>query len=181
MSVFTISQHFELVTDTVMGGISQGTLTREIVRGRHAYRLRGTVSLENNGGFIQMAAGLPFGSGPSVEPQDEDSSAFDASTLTGIELGTIGNTSLDSLGLRPNRETYNIHLRTSDLTRPWQSYRQSFIAGPEWETHRIPFTDFAPHRTEIPLDLSKLRRIGILAIGRVFEADVSVSRLRLYQ
>lgn len=149
---------FQLVTDTVMGGVSQGTLTQETVLGRQAYRLRGRVSLENNGGFIQMAADL-----------NNDGSVLDASAFTGIELDVTGNS-----------ETYNIHLRTSDLTRPWQSYRQSFIAGPEWETHRIPFTDFAPHRTEMPLDITKLRRISILVIGRAFEADVSVGSFRLY-
>lgn len=149
---------FQLITDTVMGGVSSGTLIRETVGGREAYRMRGMVSLENNGGFVQMAMDL-----------NPDGSVMDASTFTGIELEVIGNS-----------ETYNIHLRTSDLTRPWQSYRQSFIAGPEWETHRIPFTDFAPHRTEMPLDITKLRRIGILAIGRAFEADVSMASLRLY-
>ena len=143
---------FSLVSDTVMGGRSSGTLTRETVQGREAWRLQGTVSLENNGGFIQMAADVPGASG-----------------FTGIELSATGN-----------GETYNIHLRTSDLTRPWQSYRQSFIAGPEWETHRIPFADFAPHRTEAPLDLSRLRRIGIVAIGREFEADVSVANVAFY-
>lgn len=158
MISFTISEPFQLITDTVMGGVSSGTLTRETVGGREAYRMRGMVSLENNGGFVQMAADI-----------NPDGALFDASAFTGIELDVTGNT-----------ETYNIHLRTSDLTRPWQSYRQSFIAGPEWETHRIPFTDFTPHRTEMPLDITKLRRIGILAIGRVFEADVSVARLRFY-
>lgn len=160
---------FHLVTDTVMGGVSRGTLTRETVHGRQAYRLRGMVSLENNGGFIQMAADLPFGSGPSAGLRDKDGSTFDASTHAGIELDATGNGG-----------TYNIHLRTSDLTHPWQSFRQSFIAGPAWETHRIAFTDFMPHRTETPLDLTKLRRIGILAIGRVFEADVSVSGLHFH-
>lgn len=149
---------FQLITDTVMGGVSQGTLTQETVLGRQAYRLRGRVSLENNGGFVQMAADL-----------NPDGSPLDASAFTGIELDATGNS-----------ETYNIHLRTSDLTRPWQSYRQSFIAGPEWETHRIPFTDFASHRTEMLLDITKLRRISILAIGRAFEADVSVGSFRFY-
>lgn len=149
---------FQLVTDTVMGGVSQGTLTQEMVLGRQAYRLRGMVSLENNGGFIQMAADL-----------QPDGSATDASAFAGIQIDLTGN-----------GETYNIHLHTSDLTRPWQSYRQSFIAGPEWETHRIPFTDFTAHRTQTPLDITKLRRIGILAIGRAFQADISVSDLQFY-
>jgi hypothetical protein len=129
-----------------------------MVQGREAWRMRGLVSLENNGGFIQMAADL-----------QPDGSATDASAFAGIQIDLTGN-----------NETYNIHLRTSDLTRPWQSYRQSFIAGTQWETHRIPFADFTPHRTETPLDITKLRRIGILAIGREFQADISFSDLRFY-
>ncbi|MFK7792055.1 MAG: CIA30 family protein [Devosiaceae bacterium] len=147
-----------LITDGVMGGRSSGTLTHETVQGREAVRMRGTVSLENDGGFIQMAADL-----------NTDGSPLDASNFNGIEVTATGN-----------GETYNFHLRTSNITRPWQSYRQSFIAGSTWETHRIPFTDFAPHRIEAPLDITTLQRIGILGIGRVFEADISISELRFY-
>lgn len=120
--------------------------------------MRGAVSLENNGGFIQMALDLA-----------PDGAAVDASVFNGIALDVLGND-----------ETYNLHLRTTDVTRPWQSYRQSFIAGPEWETHHIPFSDFAPHRIETPLNPAKLRRIGVLAIGRAFDADVSVGGVRFY-
>ncbi|MEM6711168.1 MAG: CIA30 family protein [Pseudomonadota bacterium] len=162
---------FEFVADTVMGGRSSGALTREMVARRQAWRLTGTVSLENNGGFIQMAADL-----------SDEGRAVDASDRTGIAFQAIDSSI--ARGLWPNRgkngETYNIHLRTTDLTRPWQSYRQSFIAGPEWETHRIPFTDFTPHSTSIPLNTSRLRRIGIVAIGRAFEADVSIANVGFY-
>jgi hypothetical protein len=149
---------WQFIADGVMGGVSRGSMTRESVEGREAYRLRGSVSLDNNGGFIQMALDLA-----------PDGSPIDARGYQGIELDVTGN-----------GETYNLHLRTTDVTRPWQSYRQSFIAGPTWEIHRIPFTDFAPHRIDTPLDVTKLRRIGILAIGREFEADVSVAGMRFF-
>lgn len=148
--------NWQFIADGVMGGVSQGAMDRETVGGRDAYRMRGAVSLENNGGFIQMALDLA-----------PDGTAVNASAFTGIALNVLGN-----------GETYNLHLRTTDVNRPWQSYRQSFIAGPIWETHRIPFADFTPHRIEALLDVTKLRRIGILAIGREFEADISVSGLR---
>jgi hypothetical protein len=151
--------NWQFIADGVMGGVSQGAMAREAVEGREAYRMRGQVSLENNGGFIQMALDLA-----------PDGAAVDASAFTGIALDVAGN-----------GETYNLHLRTADVTRPWQSYRQSFIAGPDWETHRIPFSDFAPHRIDVPLDVTKLRRIGILGIGREFRADVSVGGVRFYR
>ena len=44
-----------------MGGISQGTMRREAVDGRPALRIEGDVSLENNGGFLQIALDLARG------------------------------------------------------------------------------------------------------------------------
>lgn len=149
---------FTLIADTVMGGRSSGTLTRETVQGKEAMRLRGQVSLENNGGFIQMAADV-----------NADGTPADLSACTGVEIEACGN-----------GQTYNVHLRTSDVSRPWQSYRQSFIAGPQWEAHRIPFSDFTPHRIDSPLDTTRLTRIGIIAIGQEMEADVSVASVRFY-
>jgi hypothetical protein len=147
------------VADTVMGGVSRGLLRSETVQGRAAKRLTGQVSLENNGGFVQMAADLA-----------EDGSSIDASDWTGLEVDVTGN-----------GEAYNIHLRTDDVTRPWQSYRASFEAPRGWTSLRYAFADFEPYRIDRPLDLTGLRRIGIVAIGRVFEADVAVSGLRFYR
>ena len=147
---------WELIADQVMGGVSQGTMRRETVAGRPAIRMRGDVSLENNGGFLQIALDLrPDGKG------------LDANDRQGLEIDAYGN-----------GEEYNLHLRTADVTRPWQSYRQSFIASPEWKTFRLNFEDFKPHRIETPLDLTTLRRIGIVAIGRAFSADIAIGGVR---
>ena len=101
-----IGTTWQLVTDRVMGGVSNGTMLRDTIAGRSAIRMHGDVSLENNGGFIQIALDLAG-----------DSGTVDASAWRGIELDVFGN-----------GETYGLHLRTPDLTRPWQSYRQSFKA-----------------------------------------------------
>ena len=148
---------WEMVSDQVMGGVSDGTLAHEALRGRMALRLTGLVSTENNGGFLQMARDLGEGQG------------MDASGYTGLELDVLGN-----------GEVYNIHLRTADVTRPWQSYRASFTAPRNWTTLKLPFEDFEAHRITSPLDLKSLRRIGIVAIGKAFTADVAVADLRLY-
>jgi hypothetical protein len=66
------------------------------------------------------------------------------------------------------------------VARPWQSYRQSFVARPEWQTVRLPFAGFEPHRIAAPLDLSTLRRIGIVAIGRAFHADIAIAGVRFH-
>jgi hypothetical protein len=152
----TIGTHWQLFTDRVMGGVSNGTMGREMVAGRPAVRMRGDVSLENNGGFVQIAVDLM-----------PDGKATDASGWNGVELDVFGN-----------GEEYNIHLRTEDLTQPWQSYRQSFCADPQWQTVRFRFQDFVPYRTDIALDIRRSRRIGIVAIGRAFSADICVGGLR---
>ena len=71
-------------------------------------------------------------------------------------------------------------LRTLDLERPWQSYRQMFIAKDKWEVIKLAFNNFEQYRTEKKLNLSKLRRLGIVAIGKEFSADISVARILFY-
>ncbi len=142
-----------------MGGVSKATMARETVEGRAAIRLRGSVSLENNGGFVQIS--LDF---------SPDGGAFDASVWSGIEVDIFGN-----------REEYALNLRTTDLTRPWQSYRQTFRAEPRWQTIKLPFKSFVPNRTDIPLDTHRLRRLGIIGIGREFLADISIGGVRFYR
>lgn len=118
--------------------------------------MRGDVSLENNGGFVQIALDLAPG-GKSI----------DASAWEGVELDVFGN-----------GKEYSLHLRSEDLTRPWQSYRQSFRADQQWRTIPFRFGDFVPYRTETPLNVRRIRRIGVVAIGSAFSADLSVGGLR---
>ncbi|MDH3314991.1 MAG: CIA30 family protein, partial [Gammaproteobacteria bacterium] len=79
-----------------------------------------------------------------------------------------------------NGERYSVHLRTADIVRPWQSYRAHFEAPPEWREIRLPFADFKPYRLEAPLDLTRLRRIGVVAIGRAFFADLRLGEIGFY-
>jgi len=148
--------NWEFVADTVMGGVSTGHVTWDAQR--RVARLTGDVSLENNGGFVQMAA--------DFEPGRQ---LFDASGFDGVELE-----------LRGNGEVYDLRLRTDALTRPWQSFRTDIAAPADWTVLRVPFTAFEAHRTEAAFDPSRLRRVGILAIGRAFSADVSVRSFGFY-
>ncbi|MBY5934223.1 CIA30 family protein [Tateyamaria omphalii] len=153
-----LTPDWEYVADTVMGGVSSGQAVIEVVEGREAVRLTGAVSLENNGGFVQIAFDLAGGG------------AFDASGYAGVALDVLGN-----------GESYDLRLRTDALTRPWQSFRSEFVANEAWTTIRIPFTAFEAHRTDASFDPSRLRRIGILAIGREMQADIAVSGVRFYR
>lgn len=150
---------WEYVADTVMGGVSEGGMQQEMYRGRMATVLRGAVSLENNGGFIQIAF--------DIRP---DGTGVDASDWDGIALVNCGN-----------GERYDIRLRTDQLSRPWQSFRTEFTAGAEWRTQRIPFATLVSHRTDALFDASQLRRIGVLAIGREFQAELAVAGICFYR
>ncbi len=145
-------------SDRVMGGVSQETIALTEINGRRCIRLTGDVRLENNGGFIQIALDL------APEGQTLDASAYDGVLLVA----------------RGNGESYGVHLRTPDCIRPWQSYRAGFIAAPEWREITLPFDRFEPHRLTAPLDVRHLRRLGLVAIGRAFHADLAVSTVCLY-
>lgn len=148
---------WRLVTDQVMGGISSGKLTLDTYRGSDCLRMQGNVSTENNGGFVQIALSL------------SDKDDFDASAFAGIEMVVAGN-----------NEDYNIHFRTSDLWFPWQSYRASFKATSDWQTIRIPFSDLDAYKTSQKFRQNKLKRIGLVGIGRDFLADLCLASIRFY-
>jgi hypothetical protein len=145
-------------SDRVMGGVSRETVALAEIDGRRCLRLTGDVRLDNDGGFIQMALDLAA-----------DGAFFDASAYRDL-----------SLQVRGNGESYGVHLRTADCVRPWQSYRARFVAEPRWREIRLPFDRFEPHRLTTPLDVRRLRRIGLVAIGRAFSADLAIARLSLY-
>lgn len=152
-----LTAHWEFVSDQVMGGVSKGEITEKTIEGRAATCLTGEVSLDNNGGFVQMAC--------DIHPDEQ---VHEAGTILGIELDVYGND-----------QEYDIRLRTDNLSRPWQSYRRSFNAPSRWCTVQCLFSEFLPHRTEVPFDPSRLRRLGLVAIGREFSAFIAVSGVRL--
>ena len=153
-----LKPNWEFISDTVMGGVSTGSATEEIVGGRNATVLRGTVSLENNGGFIQMAFDL-----------HECGSDVDVSAWEGIAIDVYGD-----------GDTYDVRLRTAQLSRPWQSFRADFVGEPHWQKVKIPFSSLVSQRVEAVFDPTCLRRIGILALGRERDAYVAVSNIGFY-
>ena len=121
--------------------------------------MTGDVRLENDGGFIQAALDL-----------DPSGETIYASGFTGARITVRGED-----------EKYSVRLRTPDNNQPWQSYRAIFTAGPDWKTVDLTFETFVPYRLEAALDTTRLRRIGLVANGRAFYADLAVSDLAFYQ
>jgi hypothetical protein len=153
-----LGTQWRLITDGVMGGVSSGTLGLDQREGRDCLRLQGEVSLQNNGGFIQAALELA------------PSGVLDASAYSGVELDVYGN-----------GEAYNVHLKTSRVWLPWQHYRASFMAEPGWHSVRVPFAVFEGYRIGTAFDPARLERIGIVAYGRAFTADLCIGRVALYR
>ena len=149
---------WRLFTDGVMGGVSKGDLTFDIVDNRRCMRLSGDVRLENNGGFVQIALDINEGQTINID------------SYRGFLLDIYGNA-----------EQYSMHLRTNRTQRPWQSYRSTFQAVPSWQTILLPFSQFEPHRIETPMNPADIRRIGIVAIGRAFAASICIGRVALYR
>ena len=147
------------VSDKVMGGISDFSVAQRVINDRTSLHLTGEVCLENNGGFIQAALDFAI-----------SGETFNASDFFGIRLSVCGND-----------EQYSVHLRTPDNVQSWQSYRTHFTIGPDWETIDLPFAKFSPYRLDTPLDINRLRRIGIVAIGRAFHADIAVAEINFIE
>lgn len=150
------SARWEYVSDRVMGGVSDGGAAFAAVDGRDAVRLVGTVSTENNGGFIQVRRFLP----------------------KGLPEGAEGLT----VTARGNGETYFVHLRTKATTRPWYYYQAEFTATADWSEVRLPLSSFAPSNAVLPddIDPETVTSVGLVAFGRDYRADLSVASLAVY-
>lgn len=140
------------LSDQVMGGQSQGGVDFD----GEAIRLRGRVSTENRGGFLQVRTRL-------AAPLPE--------TATGLIVRVRGTP-----------ERYFLHIRTDGTTRPWQFYQAAFDATTAWRDLRVPFSAFAAKggAPEGPPAPETVRSIALAAYGRDHEADVSLAAIGLY-
>jgi len=142
-------------TDRVMGGRSDMQVGIVTDSGRPMLRMRGTVRLDNNGGFIQ--ARLPL---------DASGATLDASAWRGVRVE-----------LRGTPGPYFLHLRTPDCRRPWQYYRAELPVTAGWREVFVPFTAFSGQSIAGPIDLGRLRSLALVAYGEAFEAELEIRRL----
>ena len=131
--------HWELVNDSVMGGVSRSEMR---IADDGIAVFEGTVSLENNGGFAMAR----------TKPGDYAMAGFDGMAIR----------------VRGDGKTYKLRLRT-DKRFDGIAYSATFeTRAGEWETIHIPFLDFVPTfrgrvLTDVePLDPVRIRRIGLM-------------------
>lgn len=150
------ASRWDFVADGVMGGVSRGRAEIAGAGSDAVLRLTGTVSTDNNGGFIQV--------------RQRFSDPWPGS-VTGLEVRVRGNGA-----------TYYVFLKTPGLSRVWYSYRAPFVAPEAWQVVRLPFADFSASHDGMPQSfaVSQVNSIALVAYGADFEADLSVDRISLY-
>jgi hypothetical protein len=144
------------ISDQVMGGISQGTLTFEEKQDIPYARLTGIVSTENKGGFIQFRTSLHNINTKSVD---------------GIYINVKGN-----------NQKYYLHLRTKGTFLPWQYYQAEFDVSENWQTIKLPLENFVASSGWLrkKVKSASIESIGVVAFGRDHIADISVSEIGFY-
>jgi hypothetical protein len=155
-----LGTRWEGFTDQVMGGVSQMNARIESEGSESYLHLSGNVSLENNGGFIQVRLRL-----------DEKKRSFDASGYSGV-----------ALRVRGEDQGYYVHLRTTRTIFPWSYYAREFPVSEEWTTVTLPFSEFqGEYMQSKKLNPSKLTTVAIVAAKKDFFADLYVDAVYLYK
>ena len=148
------SNSWEVITDKVMGGVSEGSLELKNENQKKFLRLKGTVSTKNNGGFIQFRSKFNFDKGYS-----------------GIRIVARGK-----------NDGYFVHVRTNSLIFPWQYYSREFDVHEDWQVFKIFFEDFNKSNFYQPLnfDSGDIKSIGFVAFGKNFEAELDILELEIF-
>ena len=142
-----------------MGGVSEGKATLEQDGDILFARLTGKVSTKNNGGFIQIRSRF------SLIDFQKNGKKF-----RGVRLN-----------IRGNGEIYHIFIRTENSQNYRDYYLTTFKSSLNWQLIDLPFSEFK-HRVLNNFDLEKknIQTFGIVAYGREFISDLSVSSLSFY-
>ena len=144
------------VSDQVMGGVSEGSLSFRNEDSKTFAHMTGAVSTENNGGFIQFRA---------------DVKNIDKKQVQGVFLNVRGNS-----------EKYYIHLRTSGTLMPWHYYSSDFVADKSWQTIQLPMDSFLPSSGWLrnAVKPTSIKSLGVVAFGRDHQADLQVAEIGFY-
>ena len=152
------ARYWQYISDQTMGGVSDGQAILDKDGDMIFARLTGNVSTANNGGFIQIRTNFSF---VDLINTNKD--------LKGVLLNTKGN-----------GETYHIFIRTSEDRSYRDFYSATFTTNDNWEIVDLPFSKFKHRYSNRSLDGNDIRTFGIVAYGRNFYSDVSVSEISFY-
>ena len=160
---------WKYVSDQVMGGVSEGSVVLERDGDIAFARLIGDVSTKNNGGFVQLRSAISLFNKPEMFQLIHDANK-EGKELQGVRLNVRGN-----------GETYHVMIRTYFTWRPSDYYYHTFETGPDWWQVEMPFSEFKRSNSKsTKFDINDIRDFGIVAYGRDFKSDVSVSEISFY-
>ena len=164
-------KNWKYFSDQVMGGVSEGQVSLEQDGDMVFTRLTGNVRTDNNGGFIQLRTSTSLSNKPLMFKMLHNSKK-DGKKLQGIRLKVKGN-----------GEKYHIFIQTTIFYRLPTGYQiATFDTSPDWETVEIPFNRFKnlKDNKDSNINAKDIKTFGIVAYGRDFKSDLSVSSLEFY-
>lgn len=188
-SVSALGTRWEGFTDRVMGGVSDMSSGIASEEGRRHLYLRGTVSLDNNGGFIQVR--LPVGKGGR--------GSFDASAFKGIRIvaraplvsgGGPGDADAGKAGdgeggagSESGDGGYYLFARTSGNVFPWSFHAAKLKVQSSWTELFVPWSAFerGDFGSMFALNPGRLTSIAVVAYKKAFVASIDVRELSFYQ
>ena len=149
------NENWEFISDQVMGGVSSGDY--KILKEEETFFLRmtGNVSLENNGGFIQ------------VRKKISKNKLYPFKTIR--------------INARGNNLDYYVHIRTSFTLLPWQYYQASFSVTKDWKTSNLELDGFKPSGLLLPkkINTKHIVSIALVAFGKKQKVELDVSDIIL--
>ena len=150
---FQEPNQWNYVADTVMGGISTGSVEFKTIEGEAIAVLTGNVTTENNGGFIQIR---------------RDLRRVDLDNANSIKLIAKGN-----------NQKYFVFLRTTGTKLPWQYYQSEFTVNENFNEFILPINEFKKSGMLMSnkINPKKITSIGIVAFGRDHYANISIKEL----
>ena len=150
---FTSKRDWKIITDQVMGGISQGKFYYKKIDNDYAIVLTGSVSTKNNGGFIQIRR-----------------------KLNNIKLNQVKNLIVQAKG---NNEKYFVHLRTTYTILPWQYYQSSFLVENNFKNFVLPIKNFKRSGYLLPKEINpnNIKSVAIVAFGKNYKAELIVKEI----
>ena len=151
---FSNNEQWRYVADDVMGGVSKGYVEYQIIEEDIIAVLKGNVSTENNGGFIQIRRDL------------KDINLENANSVKIVAKG--------------NSQKYYIFLRTTGTILPWQYYASEFTVNEIFNEFVLPIKDFEKSGFLLAKKINpkKITSIGIVAFGRDHLAELYVKEIK---
>ena len=150
------SKSWTFISDQVMGGVSFGKYNHINENNNSYIRLSGFVSLENNGGFIQVK---------------KETAGKEEKLQKGIKVR-----------LRGNNQYYFIHLRTKFTLLPWQYYQSKMFASEKWNLSDLKLSTFKRSGFMLPKKINPryITSLAIVAYGREHRVNVDVDEIIFY-